>query len=61
MQMKDKKGGSGETFIQLEPKCGIKSSFFYELIFFCMTGKVLRRELQEKDIEKIKKGKEIKG
>ncbi len=26
-----------------------------------MTGKVLRRELQEKDVEKIKKGKEIKG
>ena len=26
-----------------------------------MTGKVLRRELQEKDLEKIKKGKEIKG
>jgi acyl-CoA synthetase (AMP-forming)/AMP-acid ligase II len=26
-----------------------------------MTGKVQRRELQEKDIDKMKKGKEIKG
>jgi acyl-CoA synthetase (AMP-forming)/AMP-acid ligase II len=26
-----------------------------------MTGKVQRRELQEKDLAKIKKGKEIKG
>ncbi|MCJ7650664.1 MAG: long-chain fatty acid--CoA ligase, partial [Candidatus Lokiarchaeota archaeon] len=26
-----------------------------------MTGKVQRRELQEKDFDKLKKGKEIKG
>ena len=26
-----------------------------------MTGKVQRRELQEKDIEKLEQGKEIKG
>lgn len=34
---------------------------FTRLLPVSMTGKVLRRDLQEKDIEKIKKGKEIKG